>query len=123
MLFRSKQVDNGDWVYGYYWSNDLGHHFIRTTRKTSENILKDYEIILETIGEFTGFLDKNGNKIFEGDVVRYIIGMKGYTSTYNVHISLVKFEDCNFYPFTSSDIIETEIIDNINDNPELLKEV
>lgn len=115
----------GEWVYGSLI--ELGDRKYICFADECHSIMDvgalSFEIIPETIGQFTGKLDKNGKKIFEGDIVRYIIGIEGYTSTYNVHISLVKFEDCKFYPFTSSDIIETEIIDNINDNPELLKEV
>lgn len=50
ILFRGKQVENGEWVYGYYWNNGFSNHFIRTTRETSKNILKDYEVIPETVG-------------------------------------------------------------------------
>ncbi len=120
ILFGAQIMDSDEWVYGslVYSSSEKQYYIVEHSGDELS-----YPVEEETIRQFTGLLDKNKNKIFKGDIVRYIIGIKGYTSTYNVHISLVKFKDCKFYPFTSSDIIETEIIGNIHDNPELLSEV
>lgn len=117
--YRGKTKISNKWVYGYvrYFESE-DKYFIEESIEGYE-----YEVVKDTIGQFTGKLDKNGDKIFENDIVKYIIGIEGYTSTYNEHISCVKFEDCKFYPFTSSDIIETEVIGNIHDNPNLLSEV
>ena len=64
ILFRGRRLDNGQWVYGYY-SCDIGkYHFIK-----SINDYLDYRIDPNTLGQFTGLMDMNNNKIFEGDIV------------------------------------------------------
>lgn len=71
-LFRGKRVDNGDWVVGdlihrQIWSSSLT--IIRVSDDGFEHY-EEYEVKPETVGEFTNLTDKNGNKIFEGDIVK-----------------------------------------------------
>ncbi len=126
ILFRGKRVDNGEWVYGSFIP-DLMEVFCGDTRldgfikpyaKTKEERLMR-EVLRETVGQYTGLTDKNGNKIFEGDILKTSIGC----------IFSVEWEkEGRFLGFTSERKIvyvnrepKAEVIGNIHDNPELLE--
>lgn len=71
ILFRGKSVETNEWVYGSYILEKYGNtpYICYFEYGTFVNI-KQVEVIPETVGEFTGMTDKNGTKIFEGDIVR-----------------------------------------------------
>ena len=132
ILFRGKRVSNGNWIEGYFVLlaiNEGLKHAIYTGTDEGRFIL--FEVIPDTVGQFTGLCDKNGNKIFEGDIIRFYD--KDFTSS---GIATVDFESGKWkinghYTTKLSSIVwldlyrtgfEYEVIGNIYDNPELLEE-
>lgn len=68
---RGKSIRTGEWVYGYYWTNENGNHFIRQTIDLNGCFsIADVEIDIETLGQFTGFHDINKKDIYVGDIVQ-----------------------------------------------------
>lgn len=110
--FRGKRTCDNEWTYGWF----IG---IYQTEDGDVGCIRDYTgkdnlVKLETVGQYTGLKDKNGKKIFEGDIVRYID---------NDLIEYVEFIDGVF--FAGSEELRyayCEVIGNIYDNPELLEE-
>jgi uncharacterized phage protein (TIGR01671 family) len=135
ILFRGKRKDNGEWVEGgiYHNSEDEIVFIIKDTGLGYHEFI---EVIPETVGQFTGLYDKcdkNGTKIFEGDIITQ--NWYDYTEPSDDSIGEVVFckYDCSFsvldvekygiVPLGKCHAYhwEAEVIGNIHDNPELLE--
>ena len=141
ILFKAKRKDNGEWIEGLTlfkldehlymfqtaWGEityDLQHNI---TAILGEKKPFFVEVIPETVRRYTGLTDKNGVKIFEGDIVEHTTfynekirtGFVVYYERYGAFfIRGSGYSDNQMYAFCNF-----KVIGNIHDNPELLKEV
>ena len=118
ILFRGK-TEKGEWVQG-----DLLHPDLYGNGCAIEDFTKEknncFDVIPETVGQFTGLTDKNGTKIFEGDIVEYDEEYGCTTYDENEARFAVHF-DTWMTDFDHLYSNELEVVGNIHDNPELLK--
>lgn len=123
IIFRGKRKDNGDWAYGNFVRGCVDD-FAYIVEFGNKELCRNYvEVIPETVGQFTGFTDKNGKRIFEGDIIRKTNrGRNPQIFIANIRTDFRVNEEVYYGPcerFIES--CEYEIIGNIHDNPELLK--
>lgn len=143
ILFRAKRTDNGEWINGYYVRQDETSYCFKEDYESHPENTKHYiafdmqtdwglpnrhivtEIDPETLCQYTGLTDKNGKKVFIGDIIRCskgcpheVIWLQEYGGTYIGGMPAVYLSDLfKGYAWTG----EEEKIGNIFDDPELLK--
>lgn len=139
--FRGKRVDNGEWVYGYLIECGVsGKAYIfpngwdvdESERIGEEGCLRliTFEVIPETVGQYTGLKDKNGKEIYEGDIIEYV-----YREHVEIYRAPIKYESDRFIAdWINNSVLKKDVhfwtterkiqvIGNIHDNPELLGKI
>lgn len=146
ILFRGKRTDNGEWVEGYYYKakycrtdDELCDYITVPHPKEYNEPSSHYIVNPDTVGQYTGLEDKNGTKIFEGDMIKpfddeidkmvvefnfgqfllCLYGERGYMAEYGWE------ESGNYGCFEAEPLSsygdDIEVIGNIHDNPEPLR--
>lgn len=126
-LFRGKRIDNGEWVEGDLLNKCSGSPKISIHGEYNRGlfVVDSYEVIPETVGQFTGLTDKNGKKIFEGDRIfwnsQYGVVKFGDYETSDGHKKLGFYIDWDFLCWLSESIViatkhePCEVIGNIHE--------
>ena len=121
ILFRGKSI-GGNWYYGVplVFTDD----FVCITAPHTYN----KAVIPETVGQYTGLTDKNGKRIFEGDIIDTpdrLIKVVWFERNAQFDLNFIKHAHdkkiINFKGIEMRDLKEYEVIGNIHDNPELIE--
>ena len=136
ILFRGKRIDNGEWAHGYLTKRpsaiQIGNcspWYISVPPMDPDDDGGLYNIDTATVGQYTGLRDKNGKRIFDGDILG---GHYDEDNPEDLAIEVVIWHKNGWYTKSGSHLPDamdekeclprTEVIGNIHDNPELLKE-
>ena len=142
ILFRAKRIDNGEWTEGYVFELQPSQYVIcdrkqydRASALPVWEFLRycTHEINPETLCQYTGLKDKNGNRIWENDIVVCKQYIDGNFIDYHIEFGFVEMKhgayglhrdrpDAYYRPFKDwLEDYEYEVLGNVFDNPELLK--
>lgn len=128
IIFRGKRTDNGEWEYGDLWCNPYGKRAVCIVSPINDQgTTGGNEVLPETVGQYTGLTDKNGKKIFEGDI------LGGYLDdNYPENLTVMEVVWCKCWwgtkeigcdpdPLEWEDGEILEVVGNIHDNPEMIE--
>ncbi len=121
----------GKWVYGGIFHGTGDHSIIYGWGSDTEQAAKDvakYPVYSDTVGQYTGLIDKNGAKIFEGDILRCVSILDSANCVVVFEKGEFRLIPDRYYKayitggYCAIQCFDKEVIGNIHDNPELLEE-
>lgn len=122
ILFRGKFAPSGMWIIG-----DLRQYLSGAKAIKANDMMHIMEVAPDTIGQFTGLTDKNGKKIFEGDILSAHFDFKNPDVESRAVVEWGNFRWVTHHPgYEPDDITDFDkglwtVIGNIHDNPELME--
>lgn len=136
ILFRGKRITDGEWVYGSYacYSDADGEYHMILEPGNDEPCCSDVDP--ETVGQYTGCLDKDGRRIFEGDILLSLfddVDRDGKPIVYRQYSAVFWSSDGAWNMRTSYGAIDPDpigeyvgedcaVVGNVYDNPKLMEE-
>ena len=128
IIFRAKRISDGKWVYGDLEVRRLDGRVFIHSYSEDRKYYTQYEVVPDTIGQYTGLNDVDGREIYEGDiiegkkpVVKHLVYYKEDEARYAAAIGGYKLNSCAIFQGWISHY-DKVVIGNIHDNPELLSE-
>lgn len=124
--FRGRRLDNKEWVFGYLVpvvTRDEKQMYIAT--EIRDGAVEGFAVEPESVAQFTGMCDKNGNEVYEGDVVRYRTTDDRYTRNPNFRTLIVHYEESSARFMAGGIYWDTlrpqivEVVGNSYDNPNI----
>lgn len=121
IVFRGKHASSGSWIMG-----DLRQYRSGAKAIKAKDMMHIIEVVPDTIGQFTGLTDKNGKKIFEGDIISTHFDFASPEDETRVIVEWDNFRWVTHQPGYEPDAITDFdkglwlVIGNIHDNPELM---
>ena len=130
ILFRGKRLQGGNWVEGYFFKSDINKRERESGKApliftpdcdtfiTVPECHNSFMVVSDTVGQYTGLKDKNGKKVFEGDIVRKTNkGRHPEIFIANIRTCFYTNEEVYYGPFDHfTESCEYEVIGNIHDN-------
>lgn len=135
IIFRGKRIDNGEWLFGdlrHIFHGEYRAHIVDNSNGLNNGVC-GLEVDSSTIGQFTGLTDKNGRKIFEGDIIKWkylcndhLVYQVVYEKGTAGFVTRRNFNNRDGIDCYSDSVFDdggdmSEVIGNIHDNPELLE--